>query len=187
MRPRLALAVLVALALGIVAALIAPALRSAAAPPPPTVTATIGSVQCLAGGGLKVSASGSTTGGTLKYASLGVSEIGTVPSNYIPYEPKWSISWWNNYDSYNKKTAPPSDSRTLDTTDSFTWNHHSWANVWTGSNPAAWWTVYYSLTVESRGNWYGDSDQVYVNCATGQTVNPDTLQSLEWLSEEGNR
>lgn len=177
---------------GVVLALVFAMPSLAAGRPTTTVTASLGAITCdLDGAGLEASATATISRGTLGYASLWVGEVRTVTGPYVAYDQPWMVSSWSSYDSFARGTGPATDSRTLDTSDSTTWNRHDYAQeLWGGrSQASAWWSVNYFAYAGYRGSPYADWVQAFVNCATSPPtiVDAASLSQATWVSEPGLR
>ena len=154
--------------------------------PTPVVTAKILSVTCNPAGvpGLRVTASGTATGGTLRGADMYVGEFQAVSDPaYAPFP--WTgatLANWTNRDGWRQGVA--ADTRTLDTTDPYTfnqWNHA--VDLWSRSDASSWWIVIYDAWASSSRA----SAEWYVSCPGGTHVDGTALREITFTDEAGLR
>jgi hypothetical protein len=160
-------------------------------PPDPQLTLTLGSVTCNPGGSAGLSSEGTATvtDGVLTEFGLGATELGTIPPNHIPYEPIWGVASWHHSESWDGRSGPMQMTRTLDTTDSTTYDFRYWLqDIWTASTSGSWWSVslHASAQAERGPGWTNDHTDGYINCGAAEPefVPASELDPITYCHEE---
>ena len=184
MRAALRPAIATAIAMLLVAGSAVPTLSGTGAAP--ALDGRITGATCNPAGhaGLRVTASASVTGGTLRGETLFVGEFQAIADPaFAPFP--WTgstLANWQRNDGWRR--GPASDTPTLDTTDPQSYDHWNHAvDLWTGSALDSWWFVSYEAST-STGRIL---DRWYVSCPSGTHVDGNHLRQVTYVEEAGQR